>query len=963
MNRRGFFMTTLLAGFVTAVFAAPAAKPVALAGASYGHYEVESLIRNVLSTSRESQVVYEEWGGTIQTQALDRFSLVIIANGLGQPLTPDESRALADYVRGGGHVLLIGQAPRFLAETIGFTNLAWVGLSRIQPGQATSPCAVAQPDSPWLKGVLEGQPDPAWLKGGAVATPAADGMKVVIGTPGGAALVGMRELGKGWVAFLGQELFRMRGAKSPLRPDSLSWIRLAGNIVDSAGPLRESDVREAGFRAAAGKDLLVWSREWQKGEPYGPRFDPPLPAESEATTRLAAEMAVDEYELLQLNLTPLVDLGLAQGRFESATFPTNHARLFVQDCPDPIPWPKDPSLAREFPYWLMPPESVAPKARPEFALPVRETRILWIKLDTFGVAPGRYALTFKLDFAGGKRVAIPVEVVVHPVRLPRHRLITLMPGGAGYGDVREAGPAVRFMDNLESNGFEWSILNIVRAEDCRIRGETNGLTVAVLRAHRDRLLAGDFPALDFRALDGWVESSIARNQTQFRAGDIAVTLRPALKQAGIRADAQPPIEQWFCREFSRYLREKGSRIMIASIGDEMSERELTERFLPWARSMTDAGWGCASTFTGGAHATPALNGKLYPFVGLWTLNRGLALPFTEGLRSGQLKVRPGAIIGTYGAGEGRGTEVRKTPARSRFLGWESWMLGIQNCMPNPYFKGWLYYADYNTKDLGLAGERFVSYLEKDDLSAPLANSPFMEGIREGMEEGNLAAILSWYLNRLPASPATSAVRARVQKILGPEPDALLRWRSVDTGRGLCFRQIDAGSAAYRAAKGEVLACLDALRAEALESVKPSLFWNNVPLLKAGEAVAAIYAPEDAPVDELTASIRSLCGRELPVVRNADALAPRYPVAIVVGNGSRNPLAKTTLAGAGEADATAAYPGAGGYLVKELKRPGVTDGTILVVTGPDAAGLSKGIRMFSRFLRAEGAWLLPEPVTP
>jgi hypothetical protein len=950
-------LALLLTAAIPARSAEPAArKPIGLAGASYGTYEVQSVIRNVLSVSADQQCVFAELGGTVPADALGRYSLIIIADGLAQPLSPDESRAFAGYVHGGGHVLLIGQAPLALTRTIGFTNAAWMGISRIQPNRGGTTCAVSQADAPWLHGVLTNPPSPAWLAGGHVAVPSTNGMRALIGTPAGASLFGVRTFGQGWVAFLGHELFRMRGESSPLRPDSPSWIRLIDNIVAAADPLRERDVRAAAFRAAAGQDLWVWTREWQTGEPYGPRFDPPLPAPAECVTSLAADLAMDEFELLQLNLTPLKDLGDAQGRFETGAFPAGRVRLFVQDRPDPIPWEKDPAIALEFPYWLMPPEQVAPKGSAAFAMPVRETRILWVKLDSFGVTPGRYPLTLHVDFAGGKRVALPIEVTVHPVRLPRNRHIKLMPAGTSYGDVRAAAPARRFMENLESHGFEWSLFNVVRPADARLRGEAAPLDAAALRQCRDRLAAGGLPALDFSAYDDWVEQSIDHNQTCFRMGDIAATLRSSLNRAGIREGDEAPVEQWFCRAFSRYLREKGVRVMVAGIGDELSAKELVERYIPWAERMSAAGWGCSSSFTGIHNADPALNALLAPHVTLWTLNRGLALPFTEGVRDGTLKVRPDAIIGTYGAGEGRGTEIRKAPGRSRFLGWESWLLGIRNCAPNPYFKGWLYYVDYRSKDYGLGGERFVAYLDKDDPAAPLINSPFLEGIREGMEEGNLCAILSWYLDHMPASDVTAGVRRRLQRVLAPDPAALLPWRASVSRNGLRSVVIQGDSAAFRVAKREVLACLDALRGEALRTVRPSLYWHDLPLLQDGRPLAAIYTAGAPPAD-LLAAIRGQCGQDLPVLRSAGALDARYPVAIVVGSAAQNPLTQTLLAQLGEEDATDAYPGPGRYFIKELPRPGMTNGTILLVAGPDEAGTAKGLRMFSRFLRAEGAWLL------
>lgn len=934
---------------------ADSAKPVAVVGASYGQSEIQSIIRNVLTVSDERQCRYEKLGTAVPTDNLGRYSLVIIAHSLEKPLTPEENRAFSAYVHDGGHVLLISQAHNDIVKDLPPEEAAWTGIQRVAWQREGTPCTVLQADCDWLTGVLDERPEPDWLKARFLAIPLPGGMRAVIGTDTGASLVGIHPFGAGWVAFLGHELFRMRPPQDTNPENRSAWIRLIANLVDAANPLRESAYRTALYKAEPSDDaVLLWTREWQQGETYGPRFDPPLPTPEERVTSLSADLAIDEYELLQLNLTPLKTLGSARLSFSSATFPTEHVNLFVQDRPDPIPWPKNPAIAQEAPYWLMPPTAVEPRGSSAFAVSPHETRVLWIKLDSFGVAPGSYTAALHLDFDDSPRVTLPLSIRVYPVRLPAQRLIKLMPSGTVYGDVRNAAPAVPFMLNLKSHGFEWSIFNVVRPADAHIRGETTPLNVAALRRCADWLAEGKEPVIDFSVYDDWIESSIEHRQTRVRTADLTYYLRGLIHQAGITEAKQVVLlENWFCGEFARYLREKGVRIMVSSLGDELSRKELLERYIPWAQRMGETGWGCSSSFTGIQHADPELNRLLYPYVTLWTLNRGLALPFTEGVRKGTLTVRPDAIIGTYGGGEGRGTEIRKIPSQSRFLGWESWKLGIQNCAPNPYFKGWLYYVDYG--DRGIAGERFVSYLDQNDPQAPLLNSPFLEGIREGLEDGNLCAILSWYLNHLPASPLTASVRARFDRVMSQNPDALLPYQIREGSNKLRVLTIQADSAAYRAAKREVLDCLNALQTEALATIRPTLYWNDVPLMTNGMPLAAIYT-DATSTEGLMAEIQTLCGLGLPVLHRANRLDPRYPVAIVLDNGTQNPLAAALLTEAQETDATAVYPGSGRYFIKQLPNPDAANGTVLIVAGPDAEGTAKGIRLFSRFLHSEGAWI-------
>ncbi|HRU06037.1 MAG TPA: hypothetical protein P5137_09720, partial [Candidatus Brocadiia bacterium] len=692
----------------------------------------------------------------------------------------------------------------------------------------------------------------------------------------------------------------------------------------------------------AGKSLLLWTREWQRGEEYGPQFDPVLPTEEECVTSLSADMAMDEVESLQLNLTPLVDTGLASWRIESRGFPLDKVEFLVQDRPDPIPWPKDPDIAKESPYWLLPPQYVEPKGKPEFTCAKGQTRILWLRINTLGAKPGNYAFALDLSFAQGQKVSVPVSVKVYPVRIPRRRPITLAAGGQVYGDVDSPKPALRFTKDLEAHGFEWSLINVIRLSSLRIAGTEDKPDAAYFARNAKRFESGDFPSLDCSAWDEWMEQAIGHGLIHFAVPDPLAPVARELKSTTLSPEAQKAIQEWFSRELQRYLREKGVRMAVLRYGDELSEKEIRERYIPWAKPLTEAGWGCSSTFTGPQHLDPQLNAELYPWVKLWTLNRGLAPSFIQKVRAGAIKVRPDAMIGTYGAGEGRGSECRKPLGASRFLGWESWKLGVQNCFVNPYFKGWLYYARSTTRDLGVAGERWVSYINKDDLSVPLADCPFLEGIRDGMEEGNLAAMLEGALGRLGAN-APAALRQRMERLLAPGPEAILKWSETGAGEMKVWR-VDGGKPAYLKAKRELLEILTALGADARFSGKPSLWWNDAPLIKRGRPVAAIYeaSVSAAPLVEAIKDVSG--GISLPVVARASALDPALETAIVVGAGQQNPLVPTDLG--------ALKPGA--WVIREFPAERGKP-RVLLIAGKDDAGTRKGMAMFASFLRAEDAW--------
>jgi hypothetical protein len=935
-------------------------KPVCIVAESYGRYEASFFIKNTLTISSDLEYLYENRGTFPPMDELDRYSLIAIFHSTARPFTPEESRKMLNYLESGGHLLLGSWAPRAIAGDIGADKIPWIGVKRVYMGRGAQG-SVLKPEHPFLKGVFDTVPSPQWLASTNLGIPASPDFETLIGTPNKNAMVGWQRIGKGWVVFLGHEFFRIRPKIPPAEADA--YIRMLRNIVAAANPLTEAERREKAVDAAAADGttkVLLWNREWQRSEEYGPRFDPPLPSKEERIKVLYVNMAVDEYESVQINLTPLEDIGLISWNISSENFPVGNVRFFVQDKPDPIPWPKDPEIAKESPYWLMPPEYIVPEGKKEFFAPAGETHILWLKINSAGVTPNNYTVTLTLS-SGGKTVAtVPVEIKVYPVRILRPRLITLEPAGQVYGDVNNPEPALRFTKNLEEHGYEWSLINTVRADKIGIVGETGPLTPKILAEVAGRIGSPNPPRLNCSSFDPWMEQAISHGLINFKVGNPVATINRILAKSGLPEEVHGKIRRWFLEEISRYLREKGVRLMVTSYGDELSEKEISERFIPWAKTYTEAGWGCSSSFTGAAHLKPELNGLLYPYVKLWTLNRSLALAFTEGVKNGKLKVRPDAILGTYGAGEGRGSEHRKPLGMSRFLGWESWMNGIQNCATNPYFKGWLYYTRYSGEH-GIAGERWVSYINKDDISVPLADCPFLGGISEGMEEGNLCAILSWYLDHMEsmggrAEDTAKKARKQFTKVLGDSPDSIIRWE-MTTAYGMPFKKLPLLSEPYTKAKAEVLDILLSIRNEAIASIKPSAYWHTIPLVRDGKAVAAIYG-EAGNAKIINDTLQNLCGITLPVFSSdVSPETVNVETAVIIGNGEKNSLTAAFFREMKELDADQSYPGRNGYFIRERKLPeGKTTG--FFIAGPDSTGTSKGVQLFTKFLRAEGAWLLP-----
>ena len=913
---------------------APPGRPIALVGDNYGRYDVTSISRNILE---KEDWVYEDKGRFLPAAEFSKYSLVIIAQSQERPYNEEELNQIEAYLKAGGHLLLLNQAPRSMAdETSELALRQFLGMDthKIQ-GVAPDDAEIAK--SPLLLGVVSSEgPRPSWIGGTHGATNLESDVEVLIGG-NDSALVARRQVGKGWVCFLGSELFRLRAAGSSDREDSGSYVTLIRNIIATADPLTRTawQKTQTADWLSRKTPFLIWNREWQHGTQEGPIFVPPLPTPEEVLTTLPVQLAMDEFEVRQVNLTDLDAGGVLTWKARLEGLPADALTIYVQDRPNPIPWPKDPSIAREFPYWLMPPTALKPIGKEAVEIVKGETRILWLKFDTHSLPPGKHqgSLAF---FVEDKPVGtMALELQIHPVRVPRRKLITAQPLGHVYGDVNKAAPAVRFERNLESLGFEWSLINVFRPATFTVDGEGK-LDPATIKNRLADIDSKTPPVLDFSSMDAYIDSALAHNLTYFRVTQsLTSSIEGLCKKAELSPEETRKARLWYFREFSRYIHDKGIRHVYISMGDELHAEELSGSFIPWSEDLRQAGLSTTSSFTTASVSDLAMTQKLAKLVGAWTLNRMFVPKFTTWVKEGKLTLPKAALVGTYGAGEGRGTEVRKNASASQMIGWEAWALGTDYCSPNPYFKSWLYYFDYRL-DRGLAGERFVSFLDEKNLDAPLVNSPFIEGIRESLDDANLAAVMSWYLKKLgDAVPAD--LRQEAEHIVGHDEGSILQW-NIGQHRVAETAFIDSTREEYTKAKQVVLSILDRLRDLARTAkIQPSLYWQGIPLITDGKLQATLISSGD--VQELQASIRGLAGKELPTEEG------NLPVHILVA------MADDPSLPAGAKERLGQHP-ANYSWIRDWKEG---DRTIIWIGGTDEAQVQKAMRQFSYFLRSEGAW--------
>lgn len=877
---------------------------IILAGSAYGRHETRLLV-NQVAISEQLVWRHSLAGDDIPLDRLQDCSLLVVASSVQTPLAPGEMQRLQEWVGNGGNLLLIAQAARSLAPA---EEWRWAGFTHFRVVSKGYPVTAVDPASPLLAG-LE-LPAGELFSGNAAFVPEPT-LQVALGGPGHC-LAGFARIGRGHVFLLAQEYFRLVGREHPF---ASNWRHMLKNIFAMAGPDSDSDLRSHQLSAWQKRrgGVLVWDREWQRGEVHGPRFDPPLPQETELFKRGELHLARNEFESVQINLTPLEAFQSISWTLDNGGFPEGRIEVLVQAAPPPIPWPRAPELAREFPYWLIPPQHLPPEGKPEWAAPpVGETQMVWLRFNTHGVAAGRYQPVLKLVFDASIRLEIPFDVTVAKSAVPARRRILLGVGGYAL-DAMSLDRNHRFLDNLRDHGNEWGLINVIRLETVKLADTGETLSVAALKRLAAAGADATFPPLDFSALNAWIHACLERNLTHFRIHPSLTQLTAIARKAGVPEALLPSLEAWYGRALTDYLQGKGIRMLLLSKGDELHRDKLYADWLPWAKSMTALGFDCTSTFSFG-HVDPRqLISDLSPYVRLWTLNRGLAPTFLELRKKGEIAIRPDALVGTYGAGEGRGSEFRKPLSASRFLGWEAWRLGLQNCTPNPWFKSWLYYCDYGTRGEagGLGGERWVSYVDFNNPDVPPADCPFWEGIRDGMEEGNLAA---WLEARATAHNRQDLLD-RLNALLSDQPDAPIRGRRERRQSGsqdVPVYSVSADCKGYRQAKSAVLTMLDELPPDT------TLFWHQTSLSRlqlTGSAAAA-------------AQFAQLVTERFGLTLVQD---PRPPVVI-------------------HFQINAAV-GPGDYRISENRTGGSS--CLLTVSGGDEEGLKLGVRLFAAFLSQHG----------
>ena len=726
--------------------ALPAAAQIALVGGGYGQYVRNSLIKKVILPL---DLVYEDFGTSMDFSDLSRWRLIIVAHG-DEALTEGQegiAEALEAYVREGGHVLMIGNAPTALLGGRNFAEMPWVGAGSWVYLRESPTSSLAQPEHPWLAH-LDPATDYYWLSASQYLRTPSETAEVLIGAEQ-AIYLSRNDYGEGWCAFLARGPFPFtRENVGPMRNAQAQMLSalIAEAVSDADGLPTAAKLIARETAALDAGDAVLWQRDWEFGSKEGPQFRPYAPQAEELADEVRIDVARAERESVAVNLTSSELSGPVVAEVVGLPAGAPEVEVRVMDRAPLIPWTKPDVEPYESPFWLMPTADLEPVGAPEFMLQPGQTRVLWLQVHSpADAAPGDY--TGELRVTGGDRTvaSAPVLLKVWPVTLPEDRAFTLRTWGC-------SSPDQRFWDEFGRQSCVSGHLSYPDLKKVMLPEHEISLSDALKQ--RPELFAdpANFPKLDFSYLDPYVDGQVAAGQTVFTFQDVRTGGTIANAGTGLevaREQIPEAPQQWrdiwvaYYRQLMDYLKAHGVERAEAIWTDEPSVETIAINYVPIAEMYIAAGMHPGSHWTTPGFMTADDVNRFAHAVSDWSMYTIMMPNFRRFIEEGSVTLRDDAIIGATRGGYG--FAHRNPYSNSRRLGWNAWSYDMDYLRTGPTWKGWLYYVNYerSVRDEGVAGERLVAYGSADPtaLSVPLVPSPDWEASRDTCDDISLVRML------------------------------------------------------------------------------------------------------------------------------------------------------------------------------------------------------------------------------
>ncbi|NUQ64178.1 MAG: hypothetical protein HUU20_17040 [Pirellulales bacterium] len=969
-----------LALLLLAVFTVPAfggAKPMAIVSSSPASDLERDLIKYYVAAPLGA--VWVETAEWLNPAEFSQYSIVVWLREAPRRLQADELEDLRQYLEAGGQILMTNGVPMSLFGRP-FPDLPWLRTKGWAYNRESWKPELLAPDHPYLEDMNpQGK---AWL-----ATPhALTGFQGInlLGKPDQWTVLGYVDVGKGRLLFssYGPSYWR----------DEITKADVGGiyrKIVQAADPLREDQQAAELLKAAPGR-LALWRRDWEWSvadrliwQPCGPRPRDLIDrlefvsCRDEVDTAFFCIQSAEALGAVSIRTSPLLD---STGQTAACGKITTLVMGREPKAEVPVPesyQPVDPD--QRGPFFLVPPEKLAPEGQPAVHLARFEPRTVWVQVETRGLAAGEYAGRVEfLDSAGSLLAALPMKITVAAIRMPAPRLVNLRTWGGSIQDDP------RLVREMHRQGCDAGVISYPDLARLYLLNTETTLAEALRnpKVLRDRR---PFPRLDFtRVYRDHLNLHLQYGLTYLMLKDVRTGVFWADALTGRTCDVTKPFDEWpadwreayvdYYAQLMQFCAERGYPMVYPSWTDEPSFADIQTGYLPRAKAYMAAGMGPGSNWTTPGWMTAEMVNTFAP----WTRDFGMyqyGFPnFQRFLREGKVKLPPKSTVGFVRGGTG--LAVRLPHHESRVLGWQVVHQGepAEFLRTGPIWKGWLYYVDFTRMAWfrlgGVQGERLLAYGSTDpgDMAVDMLSSSDWEGARDGVDDANLAKMFDWYLPRLkaraqgPWKERLSAMEAERTTWFTPVGPLPIGTRPVHyhhepkDGPVLDYR-IEMATAKstedLERAKRYVMGLLQ----EMAPHVQPDdieVSWNGVPVVRAGQpAAAVVVSPTASEAVKRTARsivdhVAQQTGVRLPLSESdADKVSDGWTILVAAAGDA--PARRLCQAHCVQLDER--YPGKGDYRTVRLD-----DLRTIAVLGADDAGVMVGVRNWLSFVSAKGNWL-------
>ena len=607
-----------------------------------------------------------------------------------------------------------------------------------------------------------------------------------------------------------------------------------------------------------------------------------------------------------------------------------------------------------------------------FTVAAGDDRVLYFRLKAGDPAPGKHRATITFLMPDLKPVDVAIDITVYPVRFPRQPYMVIDvnnivndlcadPKTFAWSPER----AENYLGDMDAHGVRGQCMmggNNAPNERYwydRVKVRPDGISLPqTIKDDHDRFLKTELPPLDFSFWDPLVDFMLAHGQTHVRwpIGGASQTgfmkshnrltslvYGQVLPAGDIRGMV---LKEWYNRELNRYLRERGMPRVMITIDDEIPPEKLGW-WVQHAWRGIQMGLEPGVTQSAETIADDMLLNLVAPFMKYWII--GDLHKETLDLRRRQGIIRPEHWVTTY---ESSACHWRTYDAMRASFGMETAFFDLDAC--------W--------------AERHSSWRQSDSIIYPGAKGPISsaswEGARDGVDDGNYLLLVRSLIAGLPDTVERKVYTERMQAIVGMQETSIIRFTDRLSAMGMITgMDVAADTARFRLAKRKLLDLVVEL-ADKAPIQKAAADFGLHPLIRDGQSLFEIPASmrHTAAAAEFLQRSAGALAFNPPVPVKLDAADP-YPVLFVGSLSELKTLLPALAAHPDLADIDVAYPAAGTFAMRFVRKPpslkkkekAETMPESLVIICGDEAGVDKAVRLLPNVIRQPKSlyshWLL------